>query len=602
MVEGPHRRVAGRGGGVDEATADESRGRSSRASSRAASPARLDGPPALPRRRRALRPGPRRRSATGAASSASRRTTVAERIEEGSGDRRTTDPASFAEALGEDVLARFVLCRRDPAARRRGPPGRRPPPRGSRRAVRGAPRRARRSATRSAGRCAATASRGADGARRVAAAVGEVVVRHAGSASRTFALEDWNVHLAPHVDRLDEDALHAEAREWLLSPALALVPPPRAAASGSRPCSAPECPNAPRRSRRRPPRRLGARLGDFDDAALRTAPGAPRRRRACSAARGSATGCPTSRSSCRATSLRDPADPRAAAGRARRRARGRASPSCVRRRAGLPGRGSRSLRVGPDEIAATPSATSSGDVTVATHACVNLAGAALRAGPGGVEACLADVDRLVDLALDAALARRRVPGAGRRGARRQPLGAASGARAAPRPRGRDPRRSSRWGSPSGRACSAATTRRLGRALAERLLARFDARAAEGARARDLAVAVVYGASTEAPCPLRARRCRPLRDATRRRPTMDAADVRARPSARDRRRGACPTASSLGPARSGGAAPARARIAVDADRRPSLDRLVEIVERAAADPAVVEVVVDPWPRRVRRTEA
>src|SRR5205814_164483 len=69
--------------------------------------------------------------------------------------------------------------------------------------------------------------------------------------------------------------------------------------------------------------------------------------------------------------------------------------------AGYPGRGPRAFRVGPDEMG-DPLRYASGDVAVATQASINVAACALRAGPGAVDACLADVDRLVALALDAA--------------------------------------------------------------------------------------------------------------------------------------------------------------------------------------------------------
>lgn len=521
---------------------------------------------------------------------------LAARIAEGPGDRRTTDPLSFAEALGEEILAPYVLAEVIPPA--------------AAEAHRsgdlhledlGAPFAVRHVALALCDALARTL-RGdgvarALGARRAAAAVGEIVVRHAASASRTFALEDWNVHLAPHVDRLDEDALLAEAREWLLSPAILSFP----RRGGLLRLEAVLTSGVPERlaAREAPaPAPPGRTLGDFDDAALRTsrailAAAADLRRE------GLGDRLPDLTVVVPRRSLREPAI-RALVRDALAGALDGGEPVLVFDDAGLPGRGPRARRVRDDEMG-DPFRYADGDVAVATHACVNAAGAAWRAGAGDVEACLREVDRLVDLALDAARARRRFLERGgespdgslwavRRGL--VPLLDVEGAVHVVEPVG--------FEAAAAHLAGADPAARAG--LVERILARVEAKAAEGAREKDLRVVVRYGESVQAP----------IRFATADAGRYPAALVAAAQAgdratyapARARAAGDAPVESreALGPPRAGRRASERLRIAVDGDRRPPLDRLVAIVERAAGDESVAEAVVDPWPRRVRRAEA
>src|SRR5690606_21797375 len=85
-----------------------------------------------------------------------------------------------------------------------------------------------------------------------------------------FALEAVNVHLAPMVDRLDEDALHAEVRELLLSPAFLTFP----RRGGLLRLELVLCAEVPLRLLDRPappPAPPGRVLGDHADDALRVA-------------------------------------------------------------------------------------------------------------------------------------------------------------------------------------------------------------------------------------------------------------------------------------------------------------------------------------------
>ncbi len=525
------------------------------------------------------------------------------RFEVGSGERRTTDPLAFVEALGEDVLAPYVLVEVIPPsaaeAHRAGD---------LHLEDLGAPFAVRHLAL-SLGEALSRTLRGEgvarpQGARRAAAAIGEIVTRHAGSASRTFALEDWNVFMAPHVDRLDEDALRAEATEWLLSPALLAFP----RRGGLLRLEAVLTAGVPDRSaglEAPPPAPPGRSLGDFDDAAFRTA-------RALLAAAsdlrrdGFSDHLPDFTVVLPRPSLRDPSI-RAFLRDVLASALDGGEPVLRFDAKGYPGRGPRAFRVGPDD-ARDPLRYASGDVAVATHASINVGGAALRAGKGGVEACLDDIDRLVLLALDAALARRRflerggdAPGdtlwAMRRGL--VPLLDLEGAIHVVEPVGVE--RAAEWLAGDDEAAIAG--------LAERLLARVDAKAAQGARDRELAVAVAYGVSREAPARFAQADAARFTDADAWWGTgWDVGRGETEPPtyAPDRPRvsGAVPVVRTelLGPARAARRAPVRARVCVDADARPSLDRLVEIVERLGPDEAVVEVVIDPWPRRVRRSEA
>src|SRR5205085_6010654 len=131
-----------------------------------------------------------------------------------------------------------------------------------------------------------------------------------------------------------------------------------------------------------------------------------------------------------------------------------------------------------------------------------------------------------------------------------------------------------------------------KALSNKVLRYLGARAAEEGRRRDLAVAVVEGFSAEAgarfdevdaarfghaaPAALR----EPLEPLER---TASAGEAVREP---------------IGPG--GGAVPLyRLRLPVSTERPPDLDRLLEQVLAASSDASVVEVAIDPWPRRIVR---
>lgn len=519
---------------------------------------------------------------------------VTRRIEEGSGDRRTIDPASLAEAVGEDVLRGYMLTEVLPGpvalAHRAG--DLHLEDLGQPFAVRHvalAPFDALSRTLRGEGVARA------QGPRRVAAALGELVLRHGACASRTFVLEEFNVLLAPHVDRLDEDALHAEAREWLLSPAFLSFPRRGGllrlelglcAGVQGRAASLPAPPPAP----------PGRTLRDFDDAALRTA------RAILSATvelrrEGLAEHLPDLTLAVPRRGLREPAI-RALLRDALACALDVGEPILRLTDEGSPERGPRAFRIGPDAMG-DPFRYASGDVAVATHASINVAGAALRSGAGGIDACLVELDGLVDLALDAAKARRLLLERGgetpdgslwalRRGL--VPLLDLEGAVHLIEPVGVERAAATLCGDDAASAPG----------LCERLFARVEASVAAGALERELVARVVLGASNEAP--VRFAACDAARYAgIEHAPDEDEEPTYAPPRARASAAAPVVTREALGVAREGRGG-IRARIAVDGEHRPALDVLVEHVERVALEPTIVEVAVDPWPRRMRRVEA
>ena len=290
---------------------------------------------------------------------------------------RTPDPAAFARALGEEVLAQYVFREILPAAvaeaHRMGDLHLYDP--GAPLALAAVALPFRELLERHLEGEAVTRP---GGPRRFAAAVGEVLRRYAPYATRRLAVEDVNVLFAPFVSHLDEDALAEEAREWLLSPALQAFPRRggRLELEFTLVAEVPE-----RLAAREPPSPAppGRRYADYADTALDVARvllrEATRLRR-----QGHVRGP-------RLTLVLPRARPRDAAARALvREALGAAAevgePLVVLEEQGIGTRGTRWLRRRESE-APDPLRFHDGDVSVATATALNLVAAALRAGPGG---------------------------------------------------------------------------------------------------------------------------------------------------------------------------------------------------------------------------
>jgi len=516
---------------------------------------------------------------------------LARRLAEGVPDRRAADPASLSEALGEEVLRPYVL-------EEVVPPGAAEAHRQGDLHLHdlGAPLALAHVALGMEALLARSlrgegASR-SSGARRMASALSEAVVRHGASAARTFALEDVNVHLAPLVDRLDEDALHAEMRELLLSPAFTLYPrrggllrlelvlgaevPTRLQ---SRPAPAPA-----------PPGRL---LGDQADDALRVA-------RAILAAaselrrEGAGDRLPTLTLTVPRAASRDPAA-RALLRDALAGAAEAGEPRFLFDAPGLPSRGGRALRVRAED-ATDPLRFESGDVSIATVAAVNLVGAALRCGAGREDAFLHELRRLVRLALDAASAR--VGFLTRRGEARDgglwtlrsgadPLVDLEGAFHAVEVVGAD--RAATLLAPE-----ASATRR--EAIAAAAWAHVVTVAAAEGRERSLSVVVTAPSNEEACVRFAAVDAARFERAARWWPDREVASYAdTRPS------GPAALFEAVGSDRTHPAGIARRLVRrFDPEKRPPLDDLLATLEQGAADPSVVELALDPWPRRWLRS--
>ena len=512
---------------------------------------------------------------------------LAERIEAGLVDRRGGDPQAFSEALGEEVLAPYVLeevvSSAAAEAHRLGE---------IHLQDLGAPF-SMTAVSPSIEALIARALRGestprAGGARRFTAALGEALLRHGGAAARVFALEALNVHMAPFVDRLDDDTLHAEARELILSSGLQSFPR-RGGLLRLEISLAAEIPERLATRPVPPPAPPGRTYGDDGDAALRVA-----RALLAAAAEVRREGGLDRLPAFVVTVPRGrPLDAaaRALVREALAEAAWTGEPVIAFDEVGLPSRGSRALRVAPSEVA-DPFRFEGGDVSVATTGALNLVSAALLAGPGGTEAFFAEVDRRVGLLLDAARGRRDL--LARRVGRPEGtfwavehLGLAlldlEGAFHVVETVGAD------------RAAgillpSAALEER--HALRTKIVRYVQARTAEEATARGLLAAVVEPGSPEAP---------------RRLAEVDAARFQA---ARrwwgegvdpgylaSRAAGSGPAKEPAWPGRGRMTDPCeRVRYRVDADHPPALDLLYEAFTKAAADPSIAEFVVDPWPRR------
>jgi ribonucleoside-triphosphate reductase len=429
------------------------------------------------------------------------------------------------------------------------------------------------------------------GARRLASALGEAAQRYAPFSARAFALEDVNVHLAPFVARLDEDALRVEATELLLSPGFSAV----SRRGGLLSLEIGLAAEVPDRLRARPvpaPAPPGRTYGDYADEALRAARAvlsvALELRRA-----GAGDRLP-------ALTLVVGPGPRDAASRALVRealaaAAETGEPAIVVDRPGRPSRGTRWHRLRADE-APDPLRFDSGDASAASTTSVNLAGAALRAGPGRVDVFLAEVDRLTDLALEAAAARSTF--LRRRGEHPDgalyalergdvPLVDVEGAAHLVDVVGAD------------RAASILEPAASGpdrAALAARAAARVALRIGTASGGSDLRAVAVEGVSAEAAARLAEM------DAARFSPVgpLDEGEAEATPTYLPRSRDQAGTfREGVRPRPGGRPGDVRVRHRIRSDDRPSLDALLEAFERAASDAAVVEYVLDPWPRRVVR---
>ncbi len=505
---------------------------------------------------------------------------------------RTPDPAAFARALGEEVLAQYVFRESLPRvvaeAHRMGDLHLYDP--GAPLGLAAVALPFRELLERHLEGEAVTRP---GGPRRFAAAVGEVLRRYAPYVTRRLALEDVNVLFAPFVSHLDEDALAEEIREWLLSPALQAFPQ-RGGRLELEFTIVAEVPD--RLAAREPPSPAppGRRFADYADTALDVARvfvrEATRLRR-----QGQIRGP-------RLTLVLPRAKPRDAAARALvREALAAAAevgePLVVLEESGVATRGTRWLRRRASE-AIDPLRFEDGDVSVATVTALNLVAAALRARAGGLDAFYAEAERLLDLALDGAAAR----GALLEAAGEDPGRTLYALRRGPVPLV-DIDAACHLIEPVGldRAvltCEPLATRERREAIRRALFARLEARLATAHVERGLDAALAEGLASEA--------------ATR----FAALDAQRFPQAADWwPPDAVPTymtpAPHPGESRREPAWPAlglglpafqRIRHRVDAEHRPPVDDLFAALQAAADDDRVVEYALEPWPQRTLRGEA
>lgn len=514
---------------------------------------------------------------------------LARRLAEGAGDRRAADPAMLAESVGEEVLRQHILEEEMPAeaaeAHRLGD---------LHLADLGAPLCARH-VTLSLDALLARHLRGdgtprALGPRRFAAALGEALLAHGAAASRTFTLEDLNVFWAPFVGHLEEDALQLEARELLLSPGVSSFPR-RGGLLRLELGLATEVPHRLAARPAPPPAPPGRVLADFDDAVLRTGKAlllaAAELRRDGAGAR-----LPDLTVAVPRAPDRDPATASMLHLALALAAEG-GEPVFVFDAPGTPARGGRHLRATAADLP-DPLRHERGDVTVASHAAVNLVAAALRAGPERVDGFLEEVDRLAGLAVAAAAARRGLLVRG--GA--SPEGSLWGLRRGVEPL-LDPDAALHVVEPVGlhRAVDllGAGDGEARADLAARVAHRLRVRVADEARRHDLAVVVAEGADPEA-----ARRFAEV-DLERFPSVRAAFEGDDAPSYRRAAEGGegryVEPAGVVSPR--GGAGRRRVRVRLEGERRPPLEVLRAGLEASARDPKVVEHHLDPWPRRTLR---
>lgn len=539
---------------------------------------------------------------------------LAERLAAGAADRRVGDPAALAEAVGEEVLRQHVLEDELPPdaaeAHRLGD---------VHASDLGAPLAARHVSL-SMEALLARHLRGdpvprVHGPRRAAAALAEAVLHHASVAARTFALEDVNVHLAPFFDRLDEDALHLEARELLLSPAFQAFPR-RGGLLRLELVLAASVPERLASREAEPPAPPGRVLGEYDDAALRLA-------KAILLAAGDLW-----REGARLPELTfvlprggelDPAT-RALVQAALLLAAEVGEPAFVFDAPGLPARGGRSLRATGDD-GADPLRHARGDVTVGSLVSIDVAAAALRSAHAGVDAFLDDLDRLASLAVAVAAARRGLLARG--GA--SPDGSLWAMRRGMEPL-LDPDAAVHVVEPVGLARALEVMAEVeGRAdLAARVAHRLRARVADEARRHDLSAVVADVGDPEAAArfaaidrerfvvargwfrhdetptylaPTLAPTLSPTHGPNLASGADPADDPRASSRAADATRYLEP---AVGVTPRGARPRRRVRMRLEGERRPGVDVLLRALLASAQDPEVAEFVLDPWPRRIVRT--
>jgi len=505
----------------------------------------------------------------------------------GTGDRRSVNPAVLAEGLGEALIAQHVLDRHLPPAVAE--------------AHRlgdlhvydlGAPLRLATVALATP----VVAPRSmvgerfsrAGGVRRAFAVLADLVLRYAPHAARVLALEDVNVWLAPFVAHLGEDALAEEVREFLLSPALTAVHRrggllrielglaagvPARLAHLDTPAPAPP----------------GRTFGDYEDAALHVTRAflreAAELRRA-----GHWVDC--------ALTL---VLPRGAARDASRRALIRQAlaaageggePVMIFDDPEAPTRGSRWLRLREQEYP-DPLRFERGDVSASGAVAINLVSAALRTRAAGIDDFVREADRLVRLALEA--------GAAQRGLLDQ-LGAAPGGALYALRCGMHPLVDLEAafylveivGVDQAAALllpESESVERLG--MRERLVRHIHGRVREEALGRRMCASVAEGLSPEAALRFAASDAERYPHAaawwprgnepTYARPCSEGVGLSREPLHPDRLRG--------------GPSVLRVRHRVGADHHPPMEDLLDAMEAAEQDTAVLEYAVDPWPRRI-----
>ena len=526
-------------------------------------------------------------------------TRVRDALEHGPSDRRALDPAAVAESLGEAVTEQHVLDHVLPPAvaeaHRVGDlhihdPG--TPLRLSAIAL---------STPEAAPRVlAGDAFSRAGGVRRAFAVLEGLLLRYAPHAARVLALEDVNVWLAPFVAHLDEEALAEEVRQFLLSPVLGAIGrrggllrlelgltadvPPRAAAL--------ETP---------PPAPPGRRFGDYADAAfhvtrtiLREASTLRREGHWVDCALTLVLPRGGTRDASRRALVRQAL---AAAGEG-------GEPVILFEDAASPSRGSRWLRLRESECP-DPLRFDQGDVSAAGAVAINLVGAALRsiraAGADDPSSShdefIREVDRLVRLALEAAEAKRGLL----EGTAAEPGGALYALRQGTHPLvdlesafhlveivGAD--RAAALLLPDGESVE-----RLG--MRDRIVRHVHGRVREQALAHRLQASVAEGLTGEAAarfahCDAQrypgARRWWPAEgEPTYARPHMEGPGLAREPIHPDRLRG--------------GPSLLRVRHRVGGEEQPPVEDLLDALEAAERDAAVLEYAVDPWPRRVVHRE-
>ena len=512
-------------------------------------------------------------------------------LERGPEDRRATHPAAVAEGIGEALTAQHVLDHALPPAVAEGH-------RIGEIHIHdlGAPLRLS-SIGLAVPEVAPRHMAGerftrAGGVRRAFALLEELLLRYGPHAARVLALEEVNVWLAPFVAHLDEDALAEEVRQFLLSPVLGALPR-RGGLLRIELGLAAEVPARVAVLETIAPAPPGRRYGDYADVAFRVArvflgEAAALRRTGqwvdCAFTLVLPRGGP--RDACRRALVRQAL---AAAGEG-------GEPVILFEDAKAPTRGSRWFRMRESE-SPDPLRFDRGDVSVAGTVAVNLVGAALRTRRTGLDDFIREVDRLVRLALDAAVAQRRLLD----GAGADPGGVLYGIQ-----RGNHPlvdlEASFHLVEVVGADRAAAlllpdaeSVERLG--MRGRVVKHVHGRVREEALARRLHAALAEGLTGEAA--RRFARC----DAERYPGAGDWWPVGDEPSyAAPRGHGTGLTREPLHPDRlRGGPSLLRVRHRVGGEHRPPMDDLLSAMEAAERDTAVLEYAVDPWPRRMVHRE-